>query len=334
MAALALGFWLIAGAGPGAADDPPAAPIGDGSRLLVGVGDRVHIHAGDRRISVRDEAARLGVGTDLIELWLPRGWKDSWIDPGELSHLAETGSTPVVVHWFFGDDISRERVRGQLHEWHRSLGRMARRIAIESPVLVVLEPEFNNQPPPGETAVTDWPGFAAELREAARIVRAEAPNARIGVCAGDFSPARGLEAAIGPVADDLDFLAFQEMRAKTRRHDDAGDYLDVGASAVSYADYLRSSFGRPLLLGYLAVSSWDGWERSQARALDSLARRRDELLRHGVFGVIYFQLRDDPHHEGYFGPAEKHFGLTSAEGAPKPALEAFRALSAPPSREP
>jgi hypothetical protein len=124
------------------------------------------------------------------------------------------------------------------------------------------------------------------------------------------------------------------MRAKTRRHDEAGDYLDVGAAAVSYADYLQSSFGRPLLLGYVAVSSWDGWEHSQARALDSLVRRRDELLRRGVFGVIYFQLRDDPHHEGYFGPAEKHFGLTSAEGVPKRALESFRALSSPPTREP
>lgn len=334
MAALALCLWLAAGAGSSSGAEAPAAPIGDGSRILVGVGDRLHIHQDGRRISVRDEAARLGLGTDLIQLWLPRGWEDSWIDPKDLSQLAASGSTPVVVHWFFGDAISRERVRAELHEWHRSLGRMARRIAIESPVLVLLEPEFNNAPPAGETAVTDWAGFATELREAVRIVRSVAPNARVGVCAGDFSPTRNLERVLGPIAGELDFLAFQEMRAKTRRHDEAGDYLDLGAAAVSFASYLQRAFGRPLLLGYVAVSSWDGWEDSQARALDSLARRREELLRQGVFGVIYFQLRDDPQHEGYFGPAESHFGLSSAEGVAKPALEAFRALSPPPSREP
>ena len=36
--------------------------------------------------------------------------------------------------------------------------------------------------------------------------------------------------------------------------------------------------------------------------------------------------RDDPHHTGYFGKAEPHFGLVRADGTKKPAIRAFRDL--------
>jgi len=45
-----------------------------------------------------------------------------------------------------------------------------------------------------------------------------------------------------------------------------------------------------------------------------------------VFGLVYFQLRDDPNHSGFFGVAERSFGLLRADGSAKPALEAFREL--------
>ena len=81
----------------------------------------------------------------------------------------------------------------------------------------------------------------------------------------------------------------------------------------------------------MAVSSYQGWTERQAAALRDLADNRGELLRHGVFGVVYFQLRDDPEHGGYFGPAEKHFGLLSAAGEAKPAAAAFRRVATPPA---
>ncbi len=307
----------------------PDASVAEG--LRVGIGDRVEFHRAGRVVHVRDEARALGLATDYQQIWLPRGWQDAWLDPAALSALAHTGTTPVVAHWFFGDAISRERVEAERHAWHRSLARMARRIAIGAPVLVLLEPEFNNAPPPGETAVTDWPGFAREVREAVRILRHFAPEVRVGLCAGDFSPTRNLERALGGVADELDFLAFQEMRASTRHGRDA---LDLGTAAVSYARYLKEAFGRPLFLGYVAVSSHGGWEDAQREALASLVREREALTGAGVFGLVYFQLRDDPDHTGWFGDAERHFGVLTAEGAPKPALEALRALGTSPAAPP
>jgi hypothetical protein len=330
---LAAAFVATALAGAAFAEANPArdgAPLGVPGRLLVGVGDRLVFHGVQPPVALSDDARRLGVPLDFLQVWLPRGWQESWIDPERLAALARGGTTPVVVHWFFGDAISRERVSGMRAEWEESLRRMARRIADAGQVLVVLEPEFNNAPPQGETAVVDWAGFGDALADAARLVRSEAPQARVGTCAGDFSPDRDLDLVLARAAPALDFLAFQEMRASTRAEGDA--YLDVGAAALDYAHYL-ARFARPLLLAYVAVSSHgpsdQGWEEKQARALSSLASRRAELREAGVFGAIYFQLRDDPAHEGWFGAAERAFGLATAAGNAKPALAAWREIAQP-----
>ncbi|MCP5067514.1 MAG: hypothetical protein GY946_13195 [bacterium] len=294
--------------------------------LRIGIGDRIEIHRDGQVVSVRDEAKRLGLATDYLQIWLPRDWENDWLDQGALRALSQTGTTPVIAHWFFGDSISRERVESQRAAWHRSLARLARLIAIDAPVLVLLEPEFNNAPPEGETAITDWAGFSDEVREAVRILRHFAPNVQVGLCAGDFSPTRNLELSVAGVADELDFLAFQEMRASTRHGQDA---LDLGAAALSYARYLRRAFGRPVFLGYVAVSSYGDWRLAQRDALRSLVRERTALEQAGVFGLVYFQLRDDPEHVGWFGAAEPFFGVLNAKGEPKPGLEPLRALGEP-----
>lgn len=295
-------------------------------RLRVGIGDRISLPAGGRWTSGPAEALARGLRLDLFGVWLPRGWSEDWVKRGELERLAASGVTPVVLHYYFGDDISKERVEAQRDGWYSSMWRMANMVRMDAPVLVVLEPEFNVAPPEGETAITDWPWFANDLRAAAEMIRKQAPNALVGVCAGDFPGTPGLEPVLGPVAADLDFLAFQEMRASTDKAASRADYLQIGRAAVDYAAYLKRAFDRPVLLAYVAVSSYGGWEGTQAVMLGDLARHRQSLIDAGVFGVLYFQLRDDPDHRGYFGVAEQHFGLVRRDGTPKPALEAFRAL--------
>ncbi len=306
-----------------------AALPGGGRRLLAGVGDRLVFHGAKPPVSLYREAERLGLPTDLFQIWLPRGWHDSWIPRAGLEEIQRRGGVPVVVHSYFTAGISRERVEAARGAWRSDLRRLARAVDVSGPVLVVLEPEFNDGPPAGETPITAWPGFAEELRAAAALLRRGAPSALLGTCAGDFSPDRNLEAVLGPVASELDFLGFQEMRAATAPDAARHGYREVAAAAVDYAGYLERVFGRPLLLCYVAVSSHRGWAEVQANALRGLVERRAELVRRGVFGLIYFQLRDDPRHEGYFGPAERHFGLLDAAGAPKPALPILRELRGP-----
>jgi hypothetical protein len=314
------------GAGEGVARALPAAR----ERLLAGVGDRLVLHGAGPRVDLYAEARRLGLPTDLFQVWLPRGWHESWVPRAGLEAIQDRGGVPVVVHYFFGSGISRERVEAGRAEWQRDLARLARSVDLPRPVLVVLEPEFNDAPPAGETPITRWAGFGAELRAAAAIVRRGAPGALVGTCAGDFSPDRNLEPLLGRVAPELDFLGFQEMRAAGAPDAGRPGYDEVGRAAVDYAGYLQQAFGRPILLCYVAVSSWRGWAGTQARALGGLVERREELRRRGVFGLVYFQLRDDPLHRGYFGAAERHFGLLDAAGAPKPALSILRRLARSP----
>jgi hypothetical protein len=304
-------------------------PILEPERIQVGVGDRLHVRRGDRWVSVLPDLDRVNLHPDLFELWLTRDWQPSWVPPDQLRALAARGIVPVVAHYYFGDTISRERFERARDAWYQSLARMADALRMDAPVLVILEPEFNNDPPPGEHALASWPGFGEHLSRAAALIRERAPNVRVGACVGDFAGPPQLEASLGRAAPDLDFLAFQEMRATTDPAAGGADYLKVGGSATRYARYLQRAFGRPLLVAYVAVSSHGGWEERQAKALDDVRRERRALRDAGVFGIVYFQLFDDPAHTGYFGGAEPHFGLLRRDGSPKPALEAFRRWSEP-----
>lgn len=293
--------------------------------MRFGIGDRLTVLSGGEWVSLAERAATAGIRPDYLQVWLTRGWRTSWIPRERLQGLAARGVTPVFVHYFFGDEISRERVTEEREEWHASLRRMARVARHAGSALIVLEPEFNIEPPAGETAIVDWPGFADEIRTALRLIRAEAPHAKIGVCAGDFYPDQNL-GVLGTVAAELDFLAFQEMRGSTDPVHTRSGYLRVGWDSVRYARYLRERFGKPILLAYVAVSSHGGWEARQAEALRDLHDARGALREQGVFGMIYFQLQDDPEHAGYFGAAERRFGLIREDGSPKPAFYVFQTL--------
>jgi len=319
-----LGLALLLGALPATGVE---LDLRDTSRLQIGVGDRYSIERHGRWVPTLTALDQLGIRVDMLQIWLPRGWKKDWISRKALAEVHRRGVVPVVVHYFFGDDISKERVEAQRDAWYASMWEMAQQIRGDDAVLVILEPEFNIAPPKGETAITDWPWFANDLRAAADMIRREAPNALIGTCPGDFPGTPSLEPVLGPVADDLDFIAFQEMRAASDRDAGRPGYKQVGRASIDYARYLKRAFGRPLLLGYLAISSQGGWVETQKQMLAGVDAQRNALRAAGVFGVIYFQLYDDPAHAGYFGPAEKHFGLLTHEGRAKPALEVFRAMS-------
>lgn len=327
-----LSLLLALGIGLGPATGAHALELKEPRRLYIGVGDRLTTVLPDgKRVPTLDLARQYGLDPDMLQLWLTRDWKPDWLPSSQLRALARRGVTPVVVHYWFGDDISRERFEAAREEWYSSLWNMAQAIRGKGKVLVVLEPEFNQPAPPGETSVLDWPGFADDLRAAARMIREQAPNALVGVCPGDFPGPPRLEGALGPVAAELDFIAFQEMRAATDREVGRRGYLRVGEAALAYARYLQRAFGRPLLIAYVAVSSHGGWEGQQKEALRDLVQHRAALLEAGVFGALYFQLRDDPRHVGYFGDAETSFGLVRDDGSAKPALDVLRKLGSVPA---
>jgi hypothetical protein len=259
-------------------------------------------------------------------IWLTRNWEEDWLRPEDLDSLVRDGVVPVLLLAYFEEDISRDYVLKHRKEWYRYLAKVAALAAVDEPVLVVLEPEFNDTENGRGKRVASWTGFNEVMIDGIYLLRSLAPNLLVGLCAGDFGE-QELEPIVGEAVYYSDFVAFQEMRASTRPHGRTDVAEDVSDRALAYAEYLKEAFDKPILLAYAAASTYDpqgaGWEQHQAAVIDGLFQALPELQGRGVFGLLYFQLLDDPLHTGYFGEAEKHFGLVDTALVPKPAWEAF-----------
>ena len=295
------------------------------SGMLIGVGDRLRFNLeGDRGKGqlLHRWARNNGAPVNAQAIWLTRNWEEGWASREDLERMVAEGVVPVLILYYFAGDISRNYVIEHRQEWYFYLMKVAALAAIDAPVLIVLEPEFNDGTNAAGTVISNWPGFNEIVIDGIYLLRSMAPNLLVGICPGDFG-SEDLEPSIGEVVQYSDFVAFQEMRASTQPSETNAHYEDVTERALGYADYLYTTFDKPVLLAYAATSTHDGWEQVQADVVDHLFEARGELKERGVFGILYFMLFDDPDHVGYFGPAEREFGLVKANGEPKAGWQAF-----------
>ncbi|MBM4352974.1 MAG: hypothetical protein FJ109_04145 [Deltaproteobacteria bacterium] len=303
------------------------------SGWLMGLGDRYmhHFPATEdkpaRSAPVHEWARDNDAPVNAQAIWLTRDWQDSWgIDRGDLIRMSKDGVVPVLMLYYFGDEISPQYVLEHRDNWYLFLMKVAALAAIDHPVLVVIEPEYNDETNDSRTLVVDWPGFNEVVIDGIYLLRSLAPNLLVGICPGDFG-VQDLELSMGEIAQYSDFVAFQAMRASTRPNNISHEFEDVTENALAYSYRLQQLFDKPILLAYTAVSTYDqsgDWAQFQADVITNLFDQNfAELVEHGVFGVLYFMAFDDPQHVGYFGEAEKHFGLADVNGATKPGWDAF-----------
>lgn len=296
-------------------------------RLTLGIGDRLSWRKGRQEVYWYEKAMQDGIKADYIEIWLTEGWDEEWAPKEELERVCDQGLIPIIMHYYFAEDISREYVEDHLEEWYADLERLASLIDIDKEVWVVLEPEFNDEPSSG-TRITEWEGWNDAVIGAVDIIREGAPNSKVSICPGDFGR-QDLELCLERAADELDFLSFQEMRASTYSAPSSPGRLHVVDSAIRFSKYLKETFEKPVLLAYLGISTYRdedplGWEDEQAMVVKAFFSRYDQLLANGVFGLVYFEYYDDPFHTGFFGEAEKYFGLMDKDGEPKLAWHIWR----------
>jgi len=299
------------------------------SGFLVGAGDRycTSLEGSKERVILADWAREQGAPVNAHSIWLTRDWNDSWLSRDELAHMASQGVVPVLMLYYFGADVSRRHVLDNRQEWFFYLVKVATLVAIDQPVLIVLEPEFNDGSNPEGTLITRWPGFNELIIDGIYLLRSLAPNVLVGVCPGDFG-LQDLEPSVGELVHYSDFIAFQEMRASTRPSQVTDRSEDVTSRALAYSDYLHTTFGKPVLLAYLAVSTYDPeggrWTQYQADIIGNMFSRYQDFRSRGVFGFLYFMLFDDPEHVGFFEEAEPYFGLVDSLGHPKVGWEQFK----------
>ena len=304
------------------------------SGWLMGVGDRFTHQfpevdgQEDKPSVVTHEWARdNGAPVNAQAIWLTRDWNDSWgVDRGDLVRMSRDGVVPVLMLYYFGDRISPQVVLEERDAWYLYLMKVAALAAIDHPVLVVLEPEYNDETNDRRTTVVNWPGFNEVVIDGIYLLRSLAPNLLVGIGPGDFGT-QDLELSMGEIAQYSDFIAYQEMRASTRPNVISHEFEDVSENALAYSYYLQQLFDKPILLAYVAVSTYppdSDWEQFQADVITNLFDTNfAELAEHGVFGALYFMAFDDPQHTGYYGAAEAHFGLARTDGSLKPGFEAF-----------
>ena len=290
--------------------------------FLAGVGDRYQTGLTGEQGSVvlHRWAQKHGAPVNAQAIWLTKDWDESWVSRRDLQRMAAEGVVPVLILYYWGDDISRDNVVRHRKDWYFYLLKVAAIASIDYPVLIVLEPEFNDETNHDKTLILSWPGFNEIVIDGIYILRSLAPNVLVGICPGDFG-IQDLESSIGEVVEYSDFIAYQEMRGSTKPSLITEDYEDVTDRALGYATWLHKMFDKPVLLSYAAVSTYDPehgrWEQHQSDVVSNLYGAAPQLQEQGVFGILYFMLFDDPAHAGYFGPAEPYFGLVDSAGKPK-----------------
>jgi hypothetical protein len=204
--------FLLAVSGCGADDTMyPGQP----GYLRLGVGDRFSWSRGGEEVSWYQKAIEDGFELEFVEIWLEKDWDEDWLNQDDLNEALDRGVVPIIMHYYFAEEISKEYVQDHLSEWYDDLERLAAVIDIDREVWVVLEPEFNDEPSSG-TPVTEWEGWNDAVIGAVETIREIAPEAKISICAGDFSQ-QNLELCLSLAAQELDFLSFQEMRAAACR---------------------------------------------------------------------------------------------------------------------
>ncbi len=303
---------------------PSKAGQGESAEFfLTGFGDRLVVEspAGSmkyQRLWRLLERDRMPVR--FIEFTLNRKVDVTWENRQELLSAASLGYAPVVIFQYFDEELSPDFVKRNAERYYDFIRERLVPLlqGIHEPY-ILLEAEFNRG------GVEKWTGWNAVAIQAINIIRAELPSAKVGLTVGDWDIAGRdtLELSMGKVASHCDFLGYQFMISSIEEkwvQDPSGQLLD---RVLDFADYLSKTFNKPLFIGYLGVSSLDGWDQVQAECLESFFRHRRDLMHMGVFGMVYFSYVDDPRKSGWFGPAERLFGIVDSEGIRKPAWSVY-----------
>jgi hypothetical protein len=281
-----------------------------------------------RRIPITEVLPALVPGANAVTLWITKGWEEEWYDSRVVQRdIIDKGYTPVFIFYWFADEISIPYIRRNEKAYFRTLRRFTEFMKkLKGQKVVIFNPEFN------QNGVAAWPGMNTIFLKSYEMVR-EDSSVLTGLCVGDFGDYgrvndtmnwKTFHPSIEEAAKASDFIAFQEMRGLTRNS--VQEILMTPERSYAFSKYLHETYKKPTMLAYVALSTYGhNGENLQAEAyrsyLDYLPKMQEEA---NLLLFNTFHLYDYPGHVGYFKEAEEYFGLLSASGRPKKALDAFR----------
>ena len=292
--------------------------------FLLGFGDRLVIESpagSGRHYQLWQKIQEDGLKMHLMEFTLNAKAPVTWENRQELLSMAASGYAPVVIFQYFDINLSPEFVKANEQNYYTFIQERLIPLLKDIPEsYILLEAEFNRG------GVGAWSGWDEIAANAIRLIHQGLPQAKVGLTAGDwnFKGREDLKISMRESAKLCDFIGYQFMISGIEENfsqDPAGQLLD---RVLDFADFLKINFNKPLLIGYLGVSTYGGWEQVQAECLETFFEHIPDLKHLGVFGMVYFSYVDDPQKGGWFGPAEQTFGIVTGQGSFKAGWHTFK----------
>ena len=256
-------------------------------------------------------------------------WVGKWIKTSgwgsfesQLRTMRDSGVTPVIQWYYWGDDISPNcvkygcegRTKGEWDAMAKELATRAKNVMGTRTFYVVVEPEFQ------KNGIEDWETFDGYLENQANLIKGAAPSAKIVTGFGHWGNWDLFDRAVAA----SDMVGFQVLRGSTR---------DTKEKAVATADYmisltkqLKARWGKSVMVYDLGISTYGGWESTQEQALKNVIAKRAALDEAGVKAIVWRYVNDNSLSKGYFGEAEKYWGVKRTDGSKKPAYDELIAL--------
>jgi hypothetical protein len=271
-----------------------------------------------------------GITPDYSTIWIgPWNLEKGWLEPDrQFIVLRAANVTPAIQLYYWGDDLSPGCLRDGCHGkdqagWDRLAAQLVDHLKANldgRPVLIVLETEFNKAP------VATYEPLDALLATKATALKQGYPSAEVVLGIGNWNPAAWGTWDRAAAASDAVGLQALEGSAPGQVGRDPGLF----DATLAGAQRLRDLFGKPVVLQDVAVPSAPdpATPATQSEALQPFVAHMAALRSAGVETILYRSFLDSPGMplSGYFGEAERHFGLAAAlTGDLKPAGQAWLA---------
>jgi hypothetical protein len=250
---------------------------------------------------------------NVLQAWLGGSTWSSWFNSApEIKKVVDEGYRPEIIHLYF-DGEGLQHVDEHRDEYIADVKKLAALIkdsGVGDKTIVTLEPEYN------QGIAASWDGWNDLMIEAINILHTET-GAKVGLLPGPWDIGHEVPISMGRAAAYADFVALQEMKGSvTNTVDDAHSAI---SNAIQFTHFLNRRFLRPVRLGYLMISSYNGWEYVQRDVAIEACERLPELKAAGLTALSWMAYLDSPS-DGALGAAESFKGLKTVDNEAKPAF--------------
>jgi hypothetical protein len=295
--------------------------------------------------AVKAAGGQVGPRSKWLGAWCLKSGTADW--DSFFAGCKADGVTPLVLAWFWGDDISPTAIRdGVMDRYQAVFKTQANLLLILTTVMqkaktagvspiVIVENEFSKNG--CEKSVE----FAGWYDKCVTAIRANCPTARICFAPGKWGDLAAIAAFYKPQIDKSDMVGTQGLYCIVRSSLSA--YLNAASEFKSALDKIRGTSGKPAIIFDLGWSTYGGafttthpfgggdgkaYETQQATAINNFAAVAPSL---NVESVVYRTLGDNPNFDvkNFFGYGERNWGTVRADGTKKPGFAALMALAKP-----